>query len=77
MIYFIFNNDHKRKGNESVSSEALSAASKEIKLQYSMKDIVFGYFSLTQESNISLGSVVYTILVNQVKQNDNVLLFNV
>ena len=42
-----------------------------------MKDIVFGYFSLTQESNISLGSVVYIILVNQVKQNDNVLLFNV
>ena len=49
-----------------VSSGVLSAASKAIKRQYSMKDVEFGYFGLAQGIGRSLGSVVYTILVNQV-----------
>ena len=49
-----------------VSSGVLSAASKAIKRQYSMKDVEFGYFGLAQGIGRSLGSIVYTILVNQV-----------
>ena len=49
-----------------VSSGVLSAASKAIKRQYLMKDVEFGYFGLAQGIGRSLGSVVYTILVNQV-----------
>ena len=49
-----------------VSSGVLSAASKAIKRQYTMKDVEFGYFGLAQGIGRTLGSIFYTILVNQI-----------
>ena len=49
-----------------VSSGVLSASSKAIKRQYSMKDVEFGYFGLAQGIGRTLGSIIYTILVNQI-----------
>jgi len=49
-----------------ISSGVLSASSKAIKRQYSMKDVEFGYFGLAQGIGRTLGSIFYTILVNQI-----------
>ena len=49
-----------------ISSGVLSASSKAIKRQYSMKDVEFGYFGLAQGIGRTIGSIFYTILVNQI-----------
>ena len=49
-----------------VSSGVLSAASRAIKKQYSMKDVEFGYFGLAQGIGRTLGNIFYTLLVNQI-----------
>ena len=49
-----------------VSSGVLSASSKAIKRQYTMKDVEFGYFGLAQGIGRTLGCIFYTILVNQI-----------
>ena len=49
-----------------VSSGVLSAASRAIKRQYTMKDVEFGYFGLAQGIGRTLGNIFYTILVNQI-----------
>ena len=49
-----------------ISSGVLSASSKAIKRQYSMKDVEFGYFGLAQGIGRTLGSIFYTLLVNQI-----------
>ena len=49
-----------------VSSGVLSAASRAIKRQYTMKDVEFGYFGLAQGIGRTLGNIFYTVLVNQI-----------
>ena len=49
-----------------VSSGVLSASSKAIKRQYTMKDVEFGYFGLAQGIGRTLGCIFYTVLVNQI-----------
>ena len=49
-----------------VSSGVLSAASKTIKKQYTMKDVEFGYFGLAQGIGRTIGSIFYTLMVNQI-----------
>ena len=49
-----------------ISSGVLSASSKAIKRQYSMLDVEFGYFGLAQGIGRTLGSIFYTLLVNQI-----------
>ena len=49
-----------------VSSGVLSAASKTIKKQYTMMDVEFGYFGLAQGIGRTVGSIFYTVMVNQI-----------
>ena len=49
-----------------ISSGVLSAASKTIKSKYSMLDVEFGYFGLAQGIGRTIGSILYTVLVNQI-----------
>jgi len=49
-----------------ISSGVLSQASQAIKKQYQMKDIEFGYFGLAQGIGRTIGSIFYTVLVNQI-----------
>ena len=49
-----------------VSSGVLSAASKTIKKQYTMMDVEFGYFGLAQGIGRTIGSIFYTVMVNQI-----------
>ena len=49
-----------------ISPGILSAASKAIKRQYTMKDVEFGYFGLAQGIGRTIGSIFYTVLVNQI-----------
>ena len=49
-----------------VSSGVLSAASKTIKKQYTMLDVEFGYFGLAQGIGRTIGSIFYTVMVNQI-----------
>ena len=49
-----------------ISSGVLSASSKAIKSQYSMLDVEFGYFGLAQGIGRTIGSIFYTLLVNQI-----------
>ena len=49
-----------------ISSGVLSAASKSIKKQYTMMDVEFGYFGLAQGIGRTIGSIFYTVMVNQI-----------
>ena len=49
-----------------VSSGVLSSASKTIKKQYTMLDVEFGYFGLAQGIGRTIGSIFYTVMVNQI-----------
>ena len=49
-----------------ISSGVLSQASQTIKKQYKMKDIEFGYFGFAQGIGRTIGSIFYTVLVNQI-----------
>ena len=49
-----------------VSSGVLSAASKTINKQSTMMDVEFGYFGLAQGIGRTIGSIFYTVMVNQI-----------